>query len=84
MRTGEGRAFKRPAATMHSAIPAPADLCSSPNGEGAKPISGWTAWSWVDSPRLVQNARAGNYTPTTESRLKGVAHALLRAAFTLV
>jgi hypothetical protein len=25
---------------------------------------GWTAWSWVDHPHLVQNARNGDYTPT--------------------
>jgi endoglucanase len=25
---------------------------------------GWTAWSWVDRPHLVQNARNGDYTPT--------------------
>jgi endoglucanase len=25
---------------------------------------GWTTWSWVDQPRLVHDARAGDYTPT--------------------
>jgi hypothetical protein len=25
---------------------------------------GWTAWSWMDRPHLVQNARNGDYTPT--------------------
>lgn len=25
---------------------------------------GWTAWGWVDLPKLVRNARAGDYTPT--------------------
>ena len=29
-----------------------------------KVACGWTAWSGVDSPKLVRNARAGDYTPT--------------------
>jgi hypothetical protein len=29
-----------------------------------KVACGWTAWNWVDSPKLVRNARAGDYTPT--------------------
>jgi endoglucanase len=29
-----------------------------------KVACGWAAWSWVDLPKLVRNARAGDYTPT--------------------
>lgn len=34
-----------------------------------KVACGWTAWSWVDSPKLVRNARACDYTPTEFGRL---------------
>ncbi|MBV9768244.1 MAG: cellulase family glycosylhydrolase, partial [Bryobacterales bacterium] len=30
---------------------------------------GWTAWSWVDVPKLVQNARAADYNPTEFGKL---------------
>src|SRR5262249_47129820 len=30
---------------------------------------GWTAWSWVDNPRLVRDARNCDYTPTSFGEL---------------
>ena len=54
-------------------------LCSSASGGGdsddlkwgsglisylRKVACGWTAWSWVDSPKLVSNARATAHAPT--------------------
>jgi hypothetical protein len=30
---------------------------------------GWTAWSWVDNPTLVRDARRGDYTPTPFGKL---------------
>jgi hypothetical protein len=32
-------------------------------GSGDKSC-GWTAWSWADHPRLVENAQRGDHTPT--------------------